>query len=726
MHVEGTDDARRRKEDHMAGDIDPNDLQARLSEALTSIDAAGQPAADLVDQLGGWPAVAVLAPALVNNGLLAPLIALACRHADLNGAKADATEAAQALVNSIIATTDPALFGQGLDDLCNNAALLGLVGTRLAEAIVALASAPEPSPETPVATALRHADALEAYVRLTLAGYGSKHRLFTVFEGIKQPHQRRYAQAVIRSISTAFDHWDLDDNLVEVIDVLAGATAPRGGATIPGTSAKWSHQQTVEVAVDAAWASSNIELVRALRSPDIGQTLIHLHQAREALATAAADEAAVDAAVLDLLLKVLSDFLTGASGDSSWAVDAAAVTELQDLVAKYNVGAYGLHHWAGDRKAVVLAGWGHLAKDLAYLRNQLDRQSLYNAAVVLDDVLEIYTAARAVDVVAREVDIEGVRRIVQPAIAGGFAARAGLFRNLEDHTLSLQNQAADPASPGHHRATEMLPVAEAVLRAAREQLTTGDQSPGKDVGASAATLPPQLAELIGNDGVAAAMLASTLGADALDKLEGALTDRKASRTLEPHIAITRACQGIRKALETCSDYQGDVKIEVDHLVDLLVRFLHLRLQLERKYKPYLYTDGADENDLHMDLIDYLGGQDLAGYAQIEVTNIAGGRADIQVSYGPFHLYLELKADSTRVAPADKEAYIQQTLAYQGADVQISFLIVLRIAPSDETGALPHLSTLVTHTTVTVETGTEPRHVVMIEVPGNRKTPSALR
>lgn len=358
--------------------------------------------------------------------------------------------------------------------------------------------------------------------------------------------------------------------------------------------------------------------------------------------------------------------------------------------------------------------------------HQLDRQSLYNAAVVLDDLLEIYTAARAVDVVARDVDLEGVRRIVQPAIVGGFAARAGLFRNLEDHTLYLQSQAADPAAPGHDRATEMLPVAQAVLAAAREQLTVSDQSPGKGVGATAATLPPQLAELIGNDGVAAATLVSTLDAEILGKLEEALSERRASRTLKPHIAITRACQGIRTALETCSDYQGDVKVQVDHLVDLLVRFLHLRLQFERKYKPYLYTDDADENDLHMDLIDYLGGQDLAGYAQIEVTNIAGGRADIQVSYGPFHLYLELKADSTHVAPADKKAYIQQALAYQGADVQISFLVVLRIASSDQTGALPHLSTLVTHTTVTVETGTEPRHVVMIEIPGNRKTPSALR
>jgi hypothetical protein len=46
-------------------------LQSRLSAALASLDAAGQPPADLIDQLGGWSAVAVLAPTLIDNGLLA-------------------------------------------------------------------------------------------------------------------------------------------------------------------------------------------------------------------------------------------------------------------------------------------------------------------------------------------------------------------------------------------------------------------------------------------------------------------------------------------------------------------------------------------------------------------------------------------------------------------------------------------------------------------------------
>jgi len=712
----------------VADSLDPNDLKTRLLAALDSLRGTEQPPADLIEDLGGWTSIATLAPTLVDEPLLGPLTALACRHADSHGTDGAASEAADALVATITASTDPALFANGLYELCNNAPMLNVTGTKLAEAVWALAGAPEPGPETSAATTSLHADALETYLRLTLAGYGSKNRLFTLFEDIKQPQPRRYAQAVIRSIATAFDLWHLDDNLIETIDVLAGATAPRGGAVITAGEAEWSHQLTIEIAADAAWAAANIELVRALRSPNAQDTLTHLGHARVALTPATEGEPAVDAAVLDSLLRVLSDFLSGAaaSGQGAWAVDAAAVADLQERVANYQVGAYGLHHWAGDRKGAVLIGWERLALDLSFLRKHLERQSIYNAAVILDDILEIYTASRAVDVVARDSDLDGVRRIVQPAITGGFAARAGLLRNLEDHIVVLQARAADPDVFDHPRAAQMLPVAETLLAAARDELTRGDQPPGKAVGASAATLPPLLAELVGRSGPLPEALASQLDPAILEELEGTIADRRIVRSLVPHISITKACQRIRGALASCPDYGGEPKVAVDHIVDLLVRFLYLRLHVEGRYQPYLYKDDADENDLHMDLFNYLGSTDLAGYAQIEVSNVAGGRADIQVSYGSFHLFMELKADSTRVPPAQKSAYIQQTVAYQGADVQISFLVVLRLAPREETGAPPHLSTLVSHTTVTIGEGSDPRHVVMVDVPGNRSRPSALK
>jgi hypothetical protein len=249
-------------------------------------------------------------------------------------------------------------------------------------------------------------------------------------------------------------------------------------------------------------------------------------------------------------------------------------------------------------------------------------------------------------------------------------------------------------------------------------------SSGKGDGAVAAQLPPLLAELVASDDARAALV--ELDADVLAQLNQDLADSRVAHQVVPHVAIANVTRRIREALVDCADYRDQVKLEVDHLLDLLVRFLHVRLNIESRYKPYLYKPDANEQDLHLDLFDWLAGQDIAGYATIEATNIAGGRADIRISYGPFHLYLELKADETRVRLANKATYIQQTVAYHGADVQISFLVVLRLAPSDDTGAPPHLSTLVSHTTVTIGEGSDPRHVVMVDVPGNRPKPSEMR
>lgn len=378
----------------MADGLDSSNLTAHFRHALESLSSLERPPADLLESLGGWPSVATLAPELVDDPLLGPLTALACRYAETLSSDAAARDATSALVGAVTATNDPGLFAQALNDLCNCAPFLEVAGEELAAAAYGLAAPPDPRLAMDPAEVSRHADALETYLRLTLANYGSKHRLFALFEDVKQPQPRRYAQAMVRAIATAFDHWDLDDYLIESIDVLAGAVGRRAGAVHDAGSASIDLQQTVDIAPDAAWATATIELTRALRAPSVDETITHLGRARSALAPVKGDEGAVDADVLDTTLQILSDFLISAvaSGNGKWAIDAAAVAELEQLVRSYQVGAHGLHHWAGDRKKAVLTGWGRLARDLLYLREHLERESIYNAAVVLDDVLEIYNA----------------------------------------------------------------------------------------------------------------------------------------------------------------------------------------------------------------------------------------------------------------------------------------------------------------------------------------------
>jgi hypothetical protein len=707
-------------------DHDPADLQVRLAAAITDVLEDGQPPVAIIEELGGWSGVEALAPSLIDDPLLAPLAALVCGYVEVHGIDEDAaTSAALALAEAAVACADPYLFGQTLDHLCSNPDLVALIGTPLAEALWPLARPPVADPDAGLAVTQRSADALETYLRLTLAEHGSKNRLFTLFEDVKQPIARRYAQAVIRAVVAAHDRWDLDDNLVETIDVLSGAVPPRGCATVAAAAAPWSQAQTEGVVTDAAWAKANIELLRGLRAPDAAQTLSHLEEARRALVPAVADEAAIDAGILDSVLNVLIQFVQGAAANAdAWAVDAESVAELQRRLQHFEIGAFGLQHWATERKSRLLVAWTRLTQDIEFLSDKLQQPSLYDAAVILDDVVEIYIASGSGDVVTQPGDLGGVRRIVQPSIVRSFATRAGLLRNLEDHVRALQIRVDDINHPSHDRAVAHLPVAESVLASARNEMARETSSGKKDDGAVAATLPPLLDELITSVETRAAL--TEMDADVLAQLSQDLEDRRIINQIVPHVVITNVTRTIRAALAECSDYEDQVKAEVDHLLDLLVRFLHVRMNIESRYKPYLYKPDASERDLHLDLFDWLAGQDIAGYAGIEVTNVAGGRADIQISYGPFHLYLELKADDTQVPLADKAAYIQQTVAYQGADVQISFLVVLRLAKDNETNAPPHLSTLVSHTTVTVGEGTDPRHVVMVEVPGNRSKPSEMR
>jgi hypothetical protein len=111
---------------------------------------------------------------------------------------------------------------------------------------------------------------------------------------------------------------------------------------------------------------------------------------------------------------------------------------------------------------------------------------------------------------------------------------------------------------------------------------------------------------------------------------------------------------------------------------------------------------------------------------IEVQEVGGGRADIQITFSGFHLYLELKADDTMVPVAGKSAYIKQTVTYQATDVRIGFLVVLRLAPPRDKSPAPHLHDYVSHTTVDVPGSNGERHVVMVEIPGNRTAPSSVR
>lgn len=714
---------------------DPLDLAAVSAELRRNL-AGGPPPDDLVDRIGGWDAIRVLAPTLVDEPLLTVAMSLLARDAArANATGADLTPlkpAAAALAESVLGSSDPLQFTQNIDTICADAVLSKMIGPKVATKCLILAVSPRSEgDDPPQAAVIRHAVALEAVARLAVQGLASKNKLLGVLEDVAEPQPRRYAQAVVRTVGLAFDHWAVDNDVADVIDILTGAKPPvYTTAPEPDVLAR-NDEYRRDIAADAMWTKANVEVARALRSTEKAELLDRITAALDALEIVTTLDDRDDATMLHSALSLVHGLLLSLNGTTApqdaatWRASVTQAEQITRQAEQLAIGAYGLNHWSGDRKAAVLRGWNRLTDDLAWLRDQLARDSLYEAAVVLDDVLAIYSASRSYDVTHNAHGVETVLKVLRPSIAGGIAYRFGLLRHLSDHTEHLRKRVAATIEAGDDASVLQgkLATAEAVLTSARASIAETGEPPGKPQ-QQAADIPPLLAELFGPYPVIMASLASHDPVD-LAELAADLADRQAAADPDPDITVTSVRKQMLAELSTSEDFAGDVVPAVGIVLDQLVKFVARRLNTQKSTKEYLFRADADEQDLHDDLYDWLSQGQLASSTNVEVHEVGAGRTDIQITFPTFHIYLELKADGTAVPIADKAAYIKQTVSYQASDVRIGFLVVLRLKnPKDKSPSL-HLTELVSHTVVEIQGGPIARHVVMLEIPGNQTHPSGV-
>ncbi|WP_232546985.1 hypothetical protein [Propioniciclava soli] len=713
---------------------DANEIAANLRAALTG----AEPPADLLDQLGGEQGLATLAPTLVDDPLLTPALSLLAREAgratEAGGDLTSIRSAAAALAAAALDSKDPAQFASNIEILCADAVLPALVGDQVAASCLKLATPPRAAAggeEMPEAQVLRQAIALESVGRLVVRGHGSKYKLLALLEDVKEPQPRRYAQAVARIVTLAFDHWETDDDVADVLDILTGVVAPANDAAKDPGLQKRNDELRRDIAPDALWAKSNVALAQALRSTTKQGLCNRLDDALEHLQGVTQLDDRSDAELLRAALKLLRGLL-GSLDDSTGSQDAAtweaSLTDAASMAARadqFTFDTHGLNHWSGDRKLAVLLGWRRLANDLAFLKDQLSRDSIYEAALVLDDILAIYASSRSYDVTSRAHGAENVLATIRPSIASGFAARAGLLRNLIDHTEVIRHRIeAAQTTDDIEGLRRRLTTAETVLQAARASLAAGAEPPGKQH-ERAADLPPLLADLLGPTPTVIECLQGADPAE-LEQLAAAVADLQAATDLDPDIMVTSTRKRILAALSSSEDFRDDVVPAVTVVLDQLIKFVRQRVNNQSSWKSYQFDPEADEHALHVDLYEWLCQGQFGSFTNVEVQEVGAGRVDIQIQFSGFHLYLELKADDTAVPVSAKAAYIKQTVSYQASDVRIGFLVVLRMTHPKNRSPSAHLTEFVSHTTVAIDGSDTERHVVMLEIPGNQTKPSAVR
>lgn len=676
----------------------------------------GRPPEDAIEVLGGWQRVAHDLSGALDDPASVVLVRIVARDAASSGA--DAAAALPAIVDAVVAMESPAGFSESLDALLVSPGVLDVVADRLAERLLAQVTSFVKLAEPSARDVSRAASALEAVTRLSVGGYGSKFALLATLERFRAPVPKRLAAAVVRSVGTSVDYWPDAVSLTKVVEAVAGLSEPSGPLA--------AGSEPEDVASDASWALANIELVEALRADTEADMRSHLDRCTGYLAVGVETYARDDAKVLAPVVEAVGALTRAEPGLPGLQVALPTTEELGELVelqAKYNMTLSGLNHWYADVKRQTVAAWVILVEDLAQAREQFAQGAFYRPEAAIDDLLQVYRASRSVEVVRRAEDFAGVLDVVQPVIEAGFASNMAFVANLDVYTSELEKRLGAVEGNERPALVEQHEVAMQVLAEARAVLARGE-SPGKDAGGTATEpLPRQLDRLFGSDPDVVAKLGE-FGEKNLAFLAAAVESAGAARRLS--LQEARILKDLSAALSASPEYADEVKVAVDEVVFTLVRYVGLLQGAQADARGYLFEAAPSEKSLQHDLHQFLVlafGPDAVG---IEVSQVGGGRADLRIQFAGFSVYLELKVDDTQLPLSDRGAYLNQAATYQATDVRIGFVVALRTRRFPQAGAHAHLTSLFTHATVDVGGETGLRHLVLVEVPGNRSSPAAKK
>jgi hypothetical protein len=627
-------------------------------------------------------------------GPLAPLI---CRS--LTGELARPGTVPEEFIAAILAglTRQASVLAlmDAIDELLTSATFVESYGVRLHRALLTgHAAALNPRPMVAAVFA-------EGALRLAISGRGHVLRtleLLTPDEVTALDHD--YAERLPRLIGVALDVWGADRSAGEALrDTLASL------AELPATAADAAFECGLDLLRQAA----------AGRSADPRQTLL---EARRYLANAeATDETRPDAALygvgVDAVMAFFRDDRAGIR-----AGHALLCEQLDQLARDYR--RSHVPAWRRPRIEAAYA-WARLVTILGRARRAVAETVWLDAWEALEAVLDAYVLDRAVVPVTGDVDPGGLTRLIQPVIESELSRRQML--------LSQLRKAVDEPRPH----TSALAARTAQLRRLRDRLDTigkgpfhtADDGDGDDCDHERlVSLAPSL--LAGLGSAAAGTVSRQLDDDALILVEGIAYNAavRQARLREPVIAglLNRLATG----LQACADYSGPVRQAFDAVVAETVTFLATRHDLQRSAAvDYLQPmrPPPREARLQDDFADWLRRGPLAGHIDVEVPNVATGRADIRVGFGATKFFIEVKRELRDASPpALERSYLIQAADYSGTSATLGILLVLDLTAHP--AGVRHLSECAWVTRWTPPGSTVPRHVVVAVVTGNRSTPSA--
>jgi hypothetical protein len=512
----------------------------------------------------------------------------------------------------------------------------------------------------------------------------------------------------------------LDANYAERLPRLLGAALDVWGTD---RSTGMALRQTLAALRDLPYVATEatveygLDLLRQLAGGAPGEATAMLITARQQFANAeAAEEGRHDAA------------LYGAGIDAVMAFFRSSTADLR--LAKAQIGAQLQHRpawlrhthvplWRRPREEAMYA-WARLAMILDRAHAATTENVWLDAWRALDAVLDAYVLDRAVVPVLGMVGPDGFARLIRPVVETSLVRRQLLLAQLQRAADEAELATEPPA-----RIDQLRRLRDRVNQlVALDRHPAGPAEPDGSLRERLAGSAPTLIAELGID--AAAHVAGQLDDTGLQLVEGLAynaTVRHAS-TRDPVIA--RLLERLTTELHSCPDYAGAVRHGFDAVVEEAVTFLAARHDLQHSagveyLKPT--TPPPGEVRLQDDFADWMRRGKLAGHVDVEVPNVATGRADVKLGFGAIRFYVEVKRelqDASRAALG--RSYLPQTADYSGTSATLGIMLVLDLT-SHPTG-VRHLSEcawVARHRPVNSDVD---RYVVVGVVVGNRSTPSS--
>ncbi len=354
-----------------------------------------------------------------------------------------------------------------------------------------------------------------------------------------------------------------------------------------------------------------------------------------------------------------------------------------------------------------MANWYMLATKLESLSGHLIEPSWIEPIIVIEQaLLKIYTASRTI---FKRNKFGGLETIVQPNIEASLIRNQGQLYVLEKW---LERQPSE----------DLGSVGQELMKAIN--ITKAEISLGKEYGAASklelTTAPYEL--IISNSPYKVKSSIDQVFEDYLS-----LQKNDVSPVLEK---ILEDCV---LAIENIEYYKNPrVKQCFNVLLFLTLRFLENRMNMTKQNNhrlKYLFNFGANEplpkeEELQIDYFDFMHSGISAGIIKVEVSDIASGRADVFFSFGSIQFIAEIKRDDKDCTfTALRKKYIGQASEYQNTNVKLGFLLVLDL--TEKTHGSGSIEDNIKVETIVSPNSSIERAVVVVRVPGRRKTPSQI-